>query len=96
MPSLIQLSLLLQETGEIAETIQGVLMVRPKLGFEAIRCSPVQRLSLRGHWGGQMHGAMGTPRLLFSYLVEGQNDRSCARLTGHVAWNLQRPVCICF
>ena len=62
MPSLIQLSLLLQETGEIAETIQGVLMVRPKLGFEAIRCSPLQRLSLRGNCHGQMYGAMGAPR----------------------------------
>ena len=40
-PSLIELSLLLQETGEIAETSQCTLMVRPKLGFEAIRCSPV-------------------------------------------------------
>ena len=61
-PSLIELSLLLQETCEIAETIQSVLVVRPKLRFEAIRCSPVQRLSLRGNCHGQMYGAMGAPR----------------------------------
>ena len=60
----------LQETGEIVETSQCLLMVRPELGFEAIRRSPVQRLSLRGNCGGQMYGAMGAPRLLFTYLVE--------------------------